>query len=291
MPVLRDGPPGPEGPTFSAFLTPKYALDPCSTFNMLKTAQKPPATTSTSLSPRRPSMSQASSQTSMAEKPKAVHRTTVAGTSASHTSHYGTSTITSANASTSAPSQPAQVQPISRASSPDIIEIDEIPPTTIREKMLRAAEARTGHASSSSPAKIDHKGKGKATLPNAFDILQAAAASAAKAGSSSTLPTVEMTVTAEGHFIPDIDALQCATWDPKSYDIQLIIDTREKPGLNSERVERMLTDKGIKWDAATLAMGDAIWVARHKTTGKEVVLDACLERKRLDDLLSSLRGM
>lgn len=158
--------------------------------------------------------------------------------------------------------------------------------------MLRAAEARTGQPSTSSPAKLDLKGKGKATLPNAFDILQAAAAAqSSKAGSTSNIPAVQMTVTAEGHYIPDIDEIRCATWAPGSYDIELVIDTREKPGLNSKRIEKMLTEKGIKWSASNLAMGDAIWVAKHRDSGEEVVLDACLERKRLDDLLSSMRGM
>lgn len=296
VPVLRDGPLGPEGPTFSAFLTPKHALDPCPTFNMLKPSPKPPAAV-TLYSPQHPALAQTTSQTSFAEKPRAAQRATTAGPSATSISYSSTSTITStttfASASTSTLNRTSQAHsPLkARASSPDIVEIEEIPPTTFREKMLRAAEARSGQASSSSPAKVDLKGKGKAVLPNAFEVLQAAAASSAKAASTPALPAIQMTVTVDGDFIPDVDAVECATWSPKTYDVQLIIDTREKPGLKSDRIEKMLTEKGIKWDAATLAMGDAIWVARHKTTGEEVVLDACLERKRLDDLLSSMRGM
>lgn len=46
----------------------------------------------------------------------------------------------------------------------------------------------------------------------------------------------------------------------------------------------------MKFEARPLSMGDAIWVAKCRNTGMEVVLDCCLERKRLDDLVTSMMG-
>lgn len=198
--------------------------------------------------------------------------------------------LASANKSTAQASSSRSVRAplaMSRGSSPDIIELEDLAPMSMREKTLRAAEVRTNQPSSSSPAKIDVKGKGKAVLPNAFDIIQAAAAVDRGAADA---PPVQMTATADGRFIPDIDALICEVWKPDEYTIHLVIDNREQPGLSSKKLEGMLTAKGIVWEARALAMGDAIWLAKNKTTGAEVVLDACLERKRLDDLLSSMRG-
>lgn len=38
-----------------------------------------------------------------------------------------------------------------------------------------------------------------------------------------------------------------------------------------------------------LPVGDGIWIARHKQFGREYVLDFIVERKRIDDLCSSIR--
>lgn len=283
LPIIRANAIGPEGPTFSAYLRAKVAPPTCPTFDTLKPLSRPGV--STSLSPKRPSSSQSSARPTAS---KATSQPAVAGASvaAASTSYASTSRLTQA--------QPAR--PTTRRSSPDIIEIDEGPQLSLREKMLRAAEARTAEQGSSArPSKLDIKGKGKAqgVLPNAFDVMQAAAAAA----SASTWkvdpagPAVQMTASSDGHFVPDVDALVCEVWRPGEYTIHLVIDNREKPGLSNKKLEDMLTAKDIPWKAGTLAMGDAIWVAKSKSTGTEVVLDACLERKRLDDLLSSMRGM
>lgn len=76
----------------------------------------------------------------------------------------------------------------------------------------------------------------------------------------------------------------------EGYSIRLILDSREKPGLSVRKIEKMMSDGNVPWEARALSMGDAIWVARDNSTGLEAVLDCCLERKRLDDLLTSLKG-
>lgn len=71
-----------------------------------------------------------------------------------------------------------------------------------------------------------------------------------------------------------------------TYDIYLIIDQREK-------IDIIDFDGTLKRETRTLACGDFIWVARPKSINpsdrtKDLVLDYVIERKRLDDLASSI---
>lgn len=71
-----------------------------------------------------------------------------------------------------------------------------------------------------------------------------------------------------------------------TYDIILIVDQREK-------IDVVSLDGPIKIETRTLACGDFIWIARPKGIGsfdrtKDLVLDYVVERKRLDDLASSI---
>lgn len=280
-PVYRPGQIGSEGATYSAYLVAKSAPEVCPTFDMLKSQSKS-VTANTTHSPKRPSSLQFATHNVRPEQ-------RIASTSSYAPQGPPSTSSLSKEVSTFSQGQTSRSErvPAERGSSPDIVELEEAPPLTMREKMLRAAQARMA-SSSSSPVKPDVKGKGVATAQP--DLLQPAAVPSLRNPLFNARSDIQMTATCDGHFVPDIDAIRCSTWEPGSYTIQLIIDSREKPGLNSRRVEKMLTDKGIAWESATLAMGDAIWIARHKETGNEVVLDASLERKRLDDLLSSMRG-
>lgn len=71
-----------------------------------------------------------------------------------------------------------------------------------------------------------------------------------------------------------------------TYDIILIIDQREKFDIVS-------IDGSMKMETRTLACGDFIWIARPKNISpqdrtRDLVLDYVIERKRLDDLASSI---
>lgn len=79
-------------------------------------------------------------------------------------------------------------------------------------------------------------------------------------------------------------------WQPGSFDIKLVIDNREIRS-REERAffSNKLTQLGLKTDIQPLAVGDLLWTAKHKVTGDEVVLDFIVERKRLDDLVESIR--
>lgn len=95
---------------------------------------------------------------------------------------------------------------------------------------------------------------------------------------------------------------------PDDYEIVLCIDSRERIATNFCHQNRAafalaLQRKGVQVDVRTLPLGDFVWVAREKfkpTAGdsqqtvdsqiqRELVLDQIVERKRIDDLASSIK--
>lgn len=101
------------------------------------------------------------------------------------------------------------------------------------------------------------------------------AAAAAAAAAADTVPS---------------EAFQCQTWAPGSYSIKVIIDNREiRSSDDRDFFQTALTNLGVPASVDALAVGDVIWVAEHNTTKEIAVLDFILERKRLDDLVSSIK--
>ncbi|KAF9585190.1 Crossover junction endonuclease mus81 [Lunasporangiospora selenospora] len=82
---------------------------------------------------------------------------------------------------------------------------------------------------------------------------------------------------------------------PGTYDIFLALDSREMRTLNDRDYFRQkLTEKGVDVDVRTLDIGDAVWMVRVKpeysSVGQvEFVLDYIVERKRMDDLVFSIK--
>ncbi|OWP02131.1 hypothetical protein B2J93_5241 [Marssonina coronariae] len=87
--------------------------------------------------------------------------------------------------------------------------------------------------------------------------------------------------------------------EPGSFDVELIVDNREvKSQRNRDYLLDHLEKKGVKPISRGLSLGDFLWVAklhdpnllqRRGLEGSEVVLDYVVERKRLDDLVSSIK--
>ncbi|KAJ7098269.1 ERCC4 domain-containing protein [Mycena epipterygia] len=72
------------------------------------------------------------------------------------------------------------------------------------------------------------------------------------------------------------------------YTIQLLLDNRENSGGNREAIGRALRQNGLSVDdKRSLALGDVAWIA--KSGAEECMLDVVLERKRLDDLVGSIK--
>ncbi|KAK7271435.1 hypothetical protein RJT34_27341 [Clitoria ternatea] len=78
-----------------------------------------------------------------------------------------------------------------------------------------------------------------------------------------------------------------------AYDIILILDDREQFATQGSRsrkiIENIRSQFKIRIEVRRLPVGDGIWIARHKILDSEYVLDFIVERKKIDDLRSSIR--
>ncbi|KAJ1409037.1 Winged helix-like DNA-binding domain superfamily [Sesbania bispinosa] len=78
-----------------------------------------------------------------------------------------------------------------------------------------------------------------------------------------------------------------------AYEVILILDDREQFATQGSRsrkiIENIRNQFKIKIEVRRLPVGDGIWIARHKTLDSEYVLDFIVERKKIDDLRSSIR--
>ncbi|KAH3672394.1 hypothetical protein WICMUC_004230 [Wickerhamomyces mucosus] len=79
-------------------------------------------------------------------------------------------------------------------------------------------------------------------------------------------------------------------WEPGSYEIAFITDTREmKTQDERDFFQKKLNEFSVKTYTSDLPVGDGLWIGCHKTTGERIVLDYLFERKRLDDLVHSIK--
>lgn len=86
---------------------------------------------------------------------------------------------------------------------------------------------------------------------------------------------------------------------PNSFTVELILDTREvRTSKDRDYIANELIKKGITPQVRALELGDAMWVAkcrdpsvlvRYGEDSDEVMLDWIVERKRLDDLIGSIK--
>lgn len=81
------------------------------------------------------------------------------------------------------------------------------------------------------------------------------------------------------------------TMDPGSYEIVLLVDTQETAGKSKTHLDRTIHELDghkIKYEIRRLSVGDFLWIAKD-TLGHELVLPYIVERKRKDDLASSIK--
>jgi crossover junction endonuclease MUS81 len=87
---------------------------------------------------------------------------------------------------------------------------------------------------------------------------------------------------------------------PGSFTVELVLDSREvRTQKDRDYIANELTKKGVTPRVRALELGDAMWVAKCKEPnflaqygeeeGDEVMLDWIVERKRLDDLIGSVK--
>eukprot|EP00045_Choanoeca_perplexa_P012384 m.134895 g.134895 ORF g.134895 m.134895 type:complete len:726 (+) comp15985_c0_seq3:128-2305(+) len=102
------------------------------------------------------------------------------------------------------------------------------------------------------------------------------------------------------------DTLSSSTWQPRwqlkagEYDIVLVVDTMEQTGSRKDKgvIQTKLASMGVQCEVRKLSLGDFVWVVKervkpmpgmlHLPPSKELVLDYVVERKRMDDLVSSI---
>lgn len=102
-----------------------------------------------------------------------------------------------------------------------------------------------------------------------------------------------------GHAVNTEGPTEPIALPPGSFTIQLVLDTREvRTSTDRDYIANELMKQGITPQVRALELGDAMWVAkcrdpsfmsRHGEEGDEVMLDWIIERKRLDDLIGSIK--
>ncbi|GAA0150027.1 hypothetical protein LIER_09055 [Lithospermum erythrorhizon] len=79
----------------------------------------------------------------------------------------------------------------------------------------------------------------------------------------------------------------------EAYKVILLLDDREHFASRGSRASKLIDNIRaqfeIEVEVRRLPVGDGIWIAQHKQFGSEYVLDFIVERKKVDDLRSSIR--
>lgn len=94
--------------------------------------------------------------------------------------------------------------------------------------------------------------------------------------------------------VPNFTPADAITFPAGSFEVILILDAREvESKTNRDKIGEALEAKGVKVETRALRLGDMCWIARRLDglggEEDEVVLDYVVERKRLDDLCSSIK--
>lgn len=78
----------------------------------------------------------------------------------------------------------------------------------------------------------------------------------------------------------------------EQYEVVLLIDQREQYSASHPLMSRIeeFSKMGVQAELRVLPQGDATWILRKKSTGTEWISDYVLERKRVDDLFSSIKS-
>lgn len=176
---------------------------------------------------------------------------------------------------------PAPLPDLSRVPMPVLLEIVEA------QRRGTVSEYLDKGASTSIPARSSsYKGSARSGAPrsgpDAFSHLSVNTFSPATGDDG---PTVD---------IAQIAKFQPNYYKPGSFDITLILDVREvRVQGDRDYISNKLREKGVDVETRALDIGDVIWIAKPKEPSpllpKEVVLDHIVERKRMDDLVSSIK--
>ncbi|KAF5289464.1 hypothetical protein FQR65_LT11837 [Abscondita terminalis] len=79
---------------------------------------------------------------------------------------------------------------------------------------------------------------------------------------------------------------------PRSFDIILLVDKQEMTGSSKSNDDPLLDELNhlkVMFELRHLKVGDYTWICRETTSKQELVLPYIIERKRMDDLASSIK--
>ncbi|KAJ4864324.1 ERCC4 domain-containing protein [Trichoderma breve] len=115
-------------------------------------------------------------------------------------------------------------------------------------------------------------------------------------------PSFYQNVVSDGPVVLEDDDLPSFTpirIPPGSFTVHLLLDVREvRAKTDRDYMQEELVKQGVKPIMRSLEIGDVQWIAkchdstllsRHGAEGDEIVLDWIVERKRLDDLIGSIK--
>ncbi|CAN3377319.1 crossover junction endonuclease Mus81p [Diutina rugosa] len=97
-------------------------------------------------------------------------------------------------------------------------------------------------------------------------------------------------VASDGRHYGKYKGISFRVYEKVDLEVVVLVDNREiRSSKDRAFFEEELLRAGVKCESRTLPVGDMVWVARHKISKKEVLLDVIAERKRIDDLASSIK--
>ncbi|KAI5854173.1 hypothetical protein BZA05DRAFT_393449 [Tricharina praecox] len=115
-----------------------------------------------------------------------------------------------------------------------------------------------------------------------------AASVVALARTSSSASNHSSTAAGSASVPPVFAPFEPAVLRSSEYTVELILDNREvRSKTDRDYLQNNLITAGVTPTTRALQVGDALWVAR--SGNREFVLDYIVERKRLDDLVSSIK--
>lgn len=125
-------------------------------------------------------------------------------------------------------------------------------------------------------------------------VTSAGSASEPQAGPSRPRLSAHMPLPGDECTTPDVTLRDMITLPHGSYEVVLILDSREiESKSHRDNIADKLSARGVLVETRSLRLGDMCWIARRLDPrgdeGDECVLDYVIERKRLDDLCSSIR--
>lgn len=177
------------------------------------------------------------------------------------------------------------------------------------EAELRRRQATEAGASSRSSAQRSHivdlpSSPPRPLEPQDDQAIERAAITAHQPGGRnvsdiSTGRKAQPSPVAQREATPELPSFEPTEIPESAFTVELILDNREvRSNMDRDYIQEQLMRKGIRPITRSLDLGDAMWIAKlndpshlsqFSEESDELILDWIVERKRLDDLISSIK--